>query len=48
MKQLSVICLENPKLNGRSTITIVEVKMVLVWVWEVTLTVDPFWVGTQF
>jgi len=36
MKQLSVFCLENPKLNGGSTITINGGKMTLVQVCEVT------------
>jgi len=48
MKQLSVLCLENPKLNGGSTTTIIEGKMTLVRVCEVTWTVGPFWVGTKF
>jgi hypothetical protein len=29
MKQLSVICLENPKLNGGSTVAIVGAKTML-------------------
>jgi len=35
-KQLSVFCLGNPKLNGGSTIRIIEGKMTLVQVCEVT------------
>jgi len=43
-----VICLESSKLNGGSTTAIVEAKMTLVRVCEVTLTVEPFWVVTWF
>jgi len=41
MKQLPVICLENPTLNGGSTITIAEAKMTLAHVCKVTLAVEP-------
>ena len=35
MKQLSVICVDNPKMNGGSTIAIVGAKTMLVQVCEV-------------
>jgi len=35
-----VICLENPKLNGDSTIPIVEAKTTLARVYEFTVTVE--------
>jgi len=42
-----VICLENPKINGGSTITIIQAKMMLAPVCKVTKRVEPFWVGTK-
>jgi hypothetical protein len=38
MKQLSVICLGNPKMTGSSTTKIVEAKTALLQVYEITLT----------
>jgi len=38
MKQLSVICLGNPKLTGGSTTEIVEAKTVLTRVYNIPLT----------
>jgi hypothetical protein len=43
-----VICLENPTLDGGSTIAIVEAKTTQARVYEFTLTVEPIWAGTQF
>jgi len=38
MKQLSVICLGNPKLTDGSVTEIVKTKMMLMQVYEITLT----------
>ena len=46
--QLSVICLETPKLNGGSTVVIVEAKVALGRGCLFTLTVEPLWVGNNF
>jgi len=45
---MSVICLENPKLAGGSSIEIVEAETTIETVCEITLTVEPLGVGTKF
>jgi mannose/fructose/N-acetylgalactosamine-specific phosphotransferase system component IIB len=44
---VAIDLLKNQKLNGGSTIAIVEAKTTLARVWEYTINLEPLWVGNM-